>query len=81
MISKTMQCVLCDIIWIQCFTPLTHIFINTNFTLLDSSPSTSSMKMDTSDMTAKSSLSATNMDITCETMEHSSKTTDTTSGK
>ena len=60
---------------------LSHIFINTNFMLLDSSPSTSSMKMDTSDMTAKSSLSVTNMDITCETMEHSSKTTDTTSGK
>ena len=37
--------------------------------------------MDTSDMTAKSSLSATNMDITCETIETSSKTTHTTSGK
>ena len=37
--------------------------------------------MDTSDITAKSLLSSTNMDITCETMENTSNTTDTTSGK
>ena len=37
--------------------------------------------MDTSDMTAKRSLSATNMNITYETLEHSLKTTDTTLGK
>ena len=55
--------------------------MNTNFTLLDSSPSTSTTHMDTSDMTAKRPLASTSMDTTCDLMENSSKMGDTTSGK
>ena len=82
MISKTMQSVLCDIIWMQCFTPFSHICINTNFTLLDSLSSTSITKIyTTSDMTVKCSSSSTGMDTTCHMTAKSSKTGDTASGK
>ena len=61
-----MQSMLCDIILMQCFTPfITHICINTNFTLLASSSSTSTTQMDT----------------TSDIIVKSTKTGDTTSGK
>ena len=60
---------------------LSHIYINTNFTLLGSSSSTSITKMDTtSDMTVKCTSLSTSMDTTCDMTAQSSKTGDTTSG-